>query len=95
MWFELLILIVGISFGYIRSGKEDLGILVKQGLLIGIILGCILGILSIFAPGGMSTGSGIVSAVDFAVRVIILAIIFIIGVMIGDFLETRKKAETR
>ena len=92
MWFELLILVMGIVFGYLRSGKEDLGSLVKQGLLIGIVLGCILGVLSIFTPGGMSTGSGIVSAVDFAVRVIILAIIFIIGVMIGDFLETRKRA---
>ena len=90
MWFELLVLILGIVFGFLRSGKEDLVSLIKQGLFIGIILGFILGVLSIFTPGGMSTGSGIVGAVDVAVNVIILAIIFIIGVMIGDFLEIRK-----
>jgi predicted permease len=91
MWFELLVLVIGIVFGFIRSGKEDLVSLIKQGLLIGIILGFILGVLSIFTPGGMSTGSGIVGAVDVAVKVIILAIIFIIGVMIGNFLEIRKR----
>jgi predicted permease len=91
MWFELLVLVIGIVFGFIRSGKEDLVSLIKQGLLIGIILGFILGVLSIFTPGGMGTGSGFVGAVDVAVNVIILAIIFIIGVMIGDFLEIRKR----
>jgi hypothetical protein len=91
MWFELLVLIIGLTFGYFRSGKEDLVTLLKQGLTIGIILGLILGVLSIFTPGGMSTGAGIAGAVGVSVKVIILAIFFIIGVMIGDFLETRRK----
>ena len=51
MWFELLVLIIGIVFGFLRSGKEDLVSLIKQGLLIGIVLGFILGVLSIFLQG--------------------------------------------
>jgi hypothetical protein len=91
MWFELLVLILGIVFGFLRCGKEDLVSLIKQGLLIGIVLGLILGVLSIFSPGGMSMGAGVVGAVGVSVKVIILAIIFIIGVMLGDFLETARE----
>ena len=91
MWFELLVLVVGIGFGFLRSGKEDLGTLIKQGLFIGIVLGLTLGVLSIFSPGGMSMGTGAEGAVGVAVKVIILAIIFIIGVMIGDLPETCKR----
>ncbi|MDD1708224.1 MAG: hypothetical protein LUQ33_03515 [Methanoregulaceae archaeon] len=91
MWFELLALIIGVAFGYFRSGKEDQVVLIKQGLVIGIIVGFILGILSIFTPSGMSIHAGIEDAVGITVRVIILALIFVIGVMIGDYLEMQKK----
>ena len=89
MWFELLVLVIGIGFGFLRSGKEDLGTLIRQGLFIGIVLGLFLGVLSIFSPGGMSMG--VEGAAGVAVKVIILAIIFIIGVMIGDLPETCKR----
>ena len=92
MWFELLVLVIGVGFGFLRSGKEDLVTLIKQGLFIGIVLGLILGVLSIFSPGGTSTGTGIEGAAGVAVKVIILAIIFIIGVMIGDLPETCKRS---
>ncbi|MDD1709993.1 MAG: hypothetical protein LUQ37_03685 [Methanoregulaceae archaeon] len=91
MWFELVALIMGIAFGYLRSGKEDLVTLIKQGLYIGIGIGIILAILSIVTYDGMSSSSGVVGAIDVSVRVIILAIVFIIGVMIGDLLESRKR----
>lgn len=91
MWFELLALITGGAFGYLKSGKEDQVVLIKKGLVVGVILGFILGILSIFTPSGMSIRAGIEGAVGVTVRVIILALIFVIGVMIGDYLEMQKK----
>ena len=91
MWFELLALIIGVTFGYIRRGKEDQLVLIKQGLVIGVIIGFILGILSIFTPSGMSIHAGIEGAVGITVRAIILALIFVIGVMIGDYFEMLKK----
>jgi cytochrome c biogenesis protein CcdA len=95
MWFELLALIIGVTFGYIRRGKEDQVVLIKQGLVIGVIIGFILGILSIFTPSGMSIRAGIEGAVGITVRAIILALIFVIGVMIGDYFEMLKKNESR
>jgi hypothetical protein len=91
MWFELLALVAGAVFGYLRSGREDLVPLLKQGLFIGIVLGIMLGILSLLTPGGMSIGAGIEGVIGAAVKVIILVFIFIIGVMIGDIFEMRKK----
>jgi cytochrome c biogenesis protein CcdA len=95
MWFELLALIIGVTFGYIRRGKEDQVVLIKQGLVIGVIIGFILGILSIFTPSGMSIRAEIEGAVGITVRAIILALIFVIGVMIGDYFEMLKKNESR
>ncbi len=95
MWFQLAALFMGIAFGYLHRGEEDLVTLLKQGLALGIVLGIVLDIilviLSLVAPGGKSGGRQVVGAIDLSVRVILLAIIFIIGVMVGDLLETRKR----
>ena len=91
MWFQLAALVMGIAFGYLRSGKEDLVTLLKQGLALGIVLGITLAILSLVSPGGTSEGSKVVGAIDLSVRVILLAIFFIIGVMVGDLLEGRRR----
>ena len=91
MWCQLAALVMGIAFGYLRSGKEDLVTLLKQGLALGIVLGIILAILSLVSPGGTSEGSKVVGAIDLSVRVILLAIFFIIGVMVGDLLEGRRR----
>ncbi|HPH33921.1 MAG TPA: hypothetical protein PLU94_00330 [Methanoregulaceae archaeon] len=91
MWFELAALLMGIAFGYLRSGKEDLITLIKQGLALGIVIGLILVILSLVSPRWESGGSQVAGAIDLSVRVILLALFFIIGVMVGDLLEAGRK----
>ena len=39
---EILIIIIGIIYGYMKPGKEDRSALLKKGVLIGIILGAIM-----------------------------------------------------
>ncbi|MDD1656910.1 MAG: hypothetical protein LUQ41_00405 [Methanomicrobiales archaeon] len=88
MWFELLILIIGIVFGYLRKGKEDFMGLLKQGAIVGIIFAVIFGLLAYFlAPGGISLATGFMGAIGIFIGIIILVIIFIIGAFIGDYLE--------
>lgn len=82
---------IGGAFGFLRSGTEDQMGILKKGVFIGIVLGIILGILSMFTPRGISIGAGFSDALDIFVRVTILVIVFMIGVLIGDFLETRRK----
>jgi len=48
---ELLIVIVGILYGYLKPGKEDRTALLKKGILIGVILAIILVALSAIEVG--------------------------------------------
>ena len=84
--FEILIVIIGIIYGYIRPGKEDRSALLKKGIVIGIILGAIMVILGLFGGRGILLLGSLVGAAVF-IEVIILAVLFIIGTYIGDMLE--------
>jgi uncharacterized membrane protein len=84
--FEILIVIIGIIYGYMRPGKEDRSALFKKGIVIGIILGAIMVILGLFGGRGFLLLGGLVGAAVF-IEVIILAVLFIIGTYIGDMLE--------
>ncbi len=90
--FEILILIIGIIYGYVRPGKEDKWGLLKTGIIIGIILGVIFGLIAaILAPGGIGLVIGFLGAIGIFIGIIFLVILFIIGVFIGDWLEGMKK----
>ncbi|MCX9009479.1 MAG: hypothetical protein OIN66_00010 [Candidatus Methanoperedens sp.] len=85
--FETLSFVIGIIYGYANPGREDRSRLLRNGLLIGIVLGLI------FAGLGLLMGSGllIISGVGIFIEVIILTVLFIIGTWIGDWLERRSK----
>jgi hypothetical protein len=90
MWFELLVLIIGIAYGFLHKGKEDKGALLKMGAIIGIALGILFGLAAMFiVPGGLGIGVGIIGGLGIFIGIIILAVIFVIGVFIGDFLEDK------
>ena len=86
--YDLLVLIIGIAFGYLRSGKEDTWGLLKWGLIIGIILGIIFGLISLFT-GGILAGLG--EAWGVFISIVLYVLVFLIGVFIGDMLEGMKK----
>lgn len=84
MWFYILVILLGLAFGYMRPGRESKWGLLKNGVIIGIILGVVLGLI-----GWMFNMSffGTTSWLGIVWDVIILTILFIIGVFIGDLLE--------
>jgi len=81
---ELLLLSAGIAYGYLKPGKQNKMQLLKSGALIGVGLGIIFGILALFV------GALLFAFVTFwavGASALVLTLIFIIGVIIGDFLE--------
>ena len=76
MWFELLILIIGIAYGFLHKGKEDKWGLLKTGAIIGIVLGIIFGVLAyLVAPGAIGIGVGVVGALGIFIGIVILVIV--------------------
>ncbi len=91
---EIATIIIGAIYGYLKPGKEDRKALFKKGLIIGVILALIfVGLGIIFAGTKLLLFSGVVGAVMF-IEVIILAVLFIIGTFIGDWLEEKNKNKT-
>ncbi len=85
---EILIILIGIIYGYMKPGKEDRSALLKKGVVIGIILGAIMVVLGLIGGGGILLLGSLAGAVVF-IEVIILAVLFIIGTYIGDMLERK------
>lgn len=87
---EVLTLIIGTTYGYLKPGKEDRISLFKKGLLIGTILGILFTILGAIVNIKFIFLSSIVGIVLF-IQIIIYVIIFIIGTYIGDILEEKNR----
>jgi uncharacterized membrane protein len=88
MWLELLNLVIGITFGFFHRGKEDLMGILKNSAIIGIVLGIIFVLVSMFLiPGSISIGVDFLGVFGIFVEIIIMVIIFIVGAFIGDWLE--------
>lgn len=89
MWLELLNFIFGIAFGFFHHGKEDLMGILRNGAIVGIILGIVLVLVSMFlVPGDLSISVGFLGVFGIFVEIIIFVIIFIAGAFVGDRLES-------
>jgi len=94
---ELLIIAVGIIYGYLKPGKEDRVALLKNGLIIGIVLGIVVVVFGMLVDSRILVHSGVAVMVGLVgmfvfILAVILAILFIIGTFIGDWLEEKSKA---
>ena len=85
---EILIIIIGIIYGYMKPGKEDRSALSKNGVVIGLILGAIMVVLGLIG-GRWILLLGTLAGVAVFIEVIILAVLFIIGTYIGDMVERK------
>ena len=92
MWFELLNLILGIAFGFIHKGKEDYYSLLKNGVIVGLVLGIIFVLAAKYlVHGGMSIDTGFLGAPGIFIEIFLFLVIFILGAFMGDTIETLVK----
>lgn len=87
---EVLTIAAGTIYGYLKPGKEDRTALLKKGVLIGIILGLVFTGLGMLAGIKFLLLSSVVGFLMF-IEVVIIAVLFIIGTFIGDWLEEKGK----
>lgn len=85
---DLLAFIAGVGYGYTNPGKEDRGNLLKKGLRIGVGVGIVFGVLNMFIGGVMSFGATLIGSI---LGIGFLTVMFIVGTMIGDWLEHKIK----
>jgi cation transport ATPase len=92
--FEILSFILGIIYGYASPGKENRGMLLRNGLLIGIGLGIIFVVVGLLvSPSLLVLGAVTYSAAVLFIEVVILTVLFIIGTWIGDWFEGRSRSK--
>jgi hypothetical protein len=88
MLLEILNLILGIAFGFFHRGKEDYYSLLRNGIMVGLVLGIIFVIAAQYlVPGGMSIDVGFLGAPGIFIEIFLFLVIFILGAFAGDRLE--------
>jgi len=89
VFLEILNLILGIAFGFFHKGKEDYYLLLKNGVVVGLVLGIIFVLAAKYViPGSKSIDFGSLGTPGFFLEIFLFLVIFIIGAFIGDKLET-------
>lgn len=92
MFLEILNLILGIVFGFFHHGKEDYYLLLKNGVVVGLVLGIIFVLAARnIVPGGMSIDIGFLGVPGIFIEIFLFVVIFILGAFIGDKIETMIK----
>ncbi len=89
---DVLIIIVGIIYGYAHPGKEDRVHILKKGLRYGFIIGAIFGFIGLFTTNiSVALARGFSGILLFLLIAFMISIEFVIGTFIGDFLEEKIK----
>lgn len=88
MWLELLTLLIGIAFGFFHKGKEDYWGILRNGAVLGIIIGVLAVLISMFlAPGSTSLSFDFLGIFGTILVILIFVILMIVGAFIGDRIE--------
>lgn len=86
--FDLIAFIAGAVYGYVNPGKKKKIKLLKKGLRIGVVAGIVFAVINLFVHSQYSfaaTLSGSIVWIGF------LTLMFILGTILGDFLEHKIK----
>lgn len=84
---ELLTLVVGVVYGYMKEGRQDKGQIFKTGLMWGLIVAAVLAVIGLLLGVGLFGGA--FGFVAMFIGFVVLVALFILGVFIGDWLEHR------
>lgn len=90
MAWGILALVIGTLYGWLTPGRQDKGRMLVTGLVYGLTIGLVLAVIG-WAFGSnpifLGTGSGLLGMI---LAVVVIAILFVVGVWIGDLIEGRQ-----
>lgn len=84
---ELITLVAGTAYGYLKDGRQDKAQILKAGLKWGLVIAAILAVIGILLGAGLFGGA--FGFVAMALSFVLLVALFVGGVFIGDWLEHR------
>jgi hypothetical protein len=83
-----VVVIAGIIFGYVKTGREDRVNILKEGLKTGLFVGVLFGIYGLLTGNILvSLARGFTGVIGFMIVGLVVSAEFLIGTLIGDFLE--------
>lgn len=86
----LIVLLVGLAYGYFSPGRTQKWDLVKRAVLWAIVVGVVLAVIGwLLGAGALGLGLLGLGFVGIVVTIAILAIVFVLGAWIGDWIERR------
>jgi len=92
MLLELLDLLIGVAFGFFHKGKEDYTGILRNGAIIGIVIGVIfVFVMNVLVPSTMGVSLGYLGAIGFIIEILIYVVLFMAGAFIGDWVERAVK----
>lgn len=88
--FGWLALLFGIVYGYITPGRQNKMELFKMAVVFGLVLGVVFALLAMFlSMDALGFGLGALGLVAILITAIVVAVFFVVGAWIGDFLEEK------
>jgi hypothetical protein len=81
----LVLLVVGILYGWLSPGRQDKSRLFKSGFLVGIVLSIVFAVIGLLVGASpLGVGTGVLGVILAA---IVMSLLFILGVWLGDLIE--------
>lgn len=90
----LVIFLVGIAFGYFSPGRQDKSQLFKKGLLWGLLIAVVVAVLGALF-GANPLGLADVGFLGILIAAVVLTLVFILGVWVGDWFDSRRSVTGR
>ncbi|MHB8604370.1 MAG: hypothetical protein ACYDCK_03860 [Thermoplasmatota archaeon] len=89
-WGGLLVLVLGVWYGYMTPGKQNKMALFARGILFGLLVAIVFALVGIVLNfRAFALGAGVIG---IAYEAVVLTVLFVIGVFVGDLLEGKKKS---
>jgi len=83
----LVVFVIGLLQGWLTPGTQPKKRLFGMAFLIGLVVGAIAGIIAWISPRYDPLGMGNTGVFGFLVNLLIIALVYVLGVWIGDLLE--------